>query len=183
MTRLYNEAGEAVPVTLIEAGPCTVSRVKTQEKDGYVAALLTYGERKKMGRTAPRVLREIRFEETADVEVGQNVTVSTFVIGDKVKVTGTVKGRGYAGVVKRHGFHGSPKTHGHKHDLRAPGSIGSGWPQHVLKGIRMSGRMGGNLKTIHTLDIVAIDEKANLIGIRGSIPGAPGTLVIIQSVA
>lgn len=189
MTRMYDDAGNVIPLTLIEAGPCEVAHVTSEEKEGYKAVQLAFGTRMiKRGsegkkEESPRVLREVRLSEDDALEAGQNLSVEQFEVGDTVKVTSTVKGRGYTGVVKRWGFAGAPKTHGHKHDLRSGGSIGAGFPQHVMKGMKMAGRSGGNQKTIRGLEVVVVDPKENLLGVKGSIPGAPGTVVMIQEMA
>ena len=187
MTRVYNDEGLVVPVTLLDVEPCTVSRIKTEEgKDGYVAAQIAFGTKKtNNGKEKPRVLREVRCssEEANALEEGGKLTVEMFEPGDVVKVTGTSKGRGFAGVVKRHGFAGAPKTHGHKHDLRSGGSIGAGFPQHVMKDMKMPGRMGGKKNSVRGLSVVAVDAEANVLAVKGSVPGAPGGLVMIQAIS
>ena len=194
MTQVFGEDGEAVSVTVIEAGPCYVSQVKTMERDGYRAAQLgfeevkpgklTGGERGHLDRTelAPlRHLREFRLRAGEEVEEGQQIGVDVFEVGDHVDVVGTSKGRGFAGAVKRHGFSGGPKTHGQSDRQRAPGSVGAGtYPGRVLKGKRMPGRMGGVRVSAQNLRVELIDPERNLLAVRGGVPGARGGLLIIR---
>ena len=194
MTRVFDDAGNAVPVTVIEAGPCPVTQIKDEEIDGYTAVQLGYGEQKakratraeaghaaKSGlKAAPRVLREFRLRPDQTVEVGQTLTVEQFEPGDRVKVTGTNKGRGFQGVVKRHGFTGRPGSHGHP-ESRTPGSLGPGTdPSRVIKGKRLPGRMGGVRQTIINLQVVRVDAQRNLIFVKGGVPGARDGLVFIS---
>ena len=194
MTRIFDDAGNQVPVTVIEAGPCPVTYVRARERDGYAAVQLGFGEQKpkrapraevghaaKAGLSmAPRVLREFRLAPDQVIEVGQTLTVEQFEPGDRVKVTGTNKGRGFQGVVKRHGFSGRPGSHGHSQS-RNPGSIGPGTnPSRVIKGKRMPGRMGGVRQTIINLQVVRIDSERNLIFVRGGVPGARNSFVFIS---
>jgi large subunit ribosomal protein L3 len=174
MTTIYNEDG-AQNVTLVECG-AKVSLVKSKEKDGYAAVQLEI-EKTKNKKTK----KEFRVEETK-LEKDATLDISIFEIGDKVKVSGITKAKGFQGVVKRHGFKGAPKTHGHKHDLRAPGSIGSGFPEHVIKGKRMAGRMGGKRSTSKNVKIVFMDKEKNILGLKGSVPGVSGRVVEIASV-
>jgi large subunit ribosomal protein L3 len=171
MTTIFDEKG-AQNVTLVECGS-KVSQIRTDEKDGYKAIQLSIPKTKNVD-----VKKEFRVEEV-NLENGATIDVSIFEIGEKVKVSGITKAKGFQGVVKRHGFAGSPKTHGHKHDLRAPGSIGAGFPEHVIKGKRMAGRMGGEIATAKNLKIVFIDKAKNIIGIKGAVPGNPGNIVEI----
>jgi large subunit ribosomal protein L3 len=195
MTQLFNEEGSAIPVTVIQAGPCPVVQVKTTESDGYNAVQLGFGERKEKHATgaviahaakagleaAPRVLREFRVSDASGYEPGQEVTVEQFEIGQKVKVTGTTKGRGFQGVVKRHGFAGRPGGHGHPMS-RNPGSIGPGTdPSRVIKGKKMPGHMGDARKTIRNLRVERVDAERNLIFLRGSVPGAKNATVLIRT--
>lgn len=181
MTRIYNDAGNVVPVTLVKVGPCVITGMRTEEKDGYSAVQLGYGLRKKAkeGSVSARdyaFVREIRDVEVSDeIKDSGKVDVSIFEVGEDVNVTGNSKGKGFTGVVKRHGFAGSPKTHGHRHDLRSPGSIGSAFPQHVVKGKKMAGREGNSQVTSQNHTIVDIDAENNLIAIKGSIPGHRNT--------
>jgi large subunit ribosomal protein L3 len=171
MTTIYDES-KALNVTMVRCG-AKVSLLKNQDKEGYEAIQL------ETEKTSKKVLkREFRVED-ANLKEGDMLDVSIFEIGDVVKVSGISKAKGFQGGVKRHGFKGAPKTHGHKHDLRAPGSIGSGFPEHVLKGKRMAGRMGGDRITTSGARIVHIDKENNIIGIRGAVPGIPGGVVEI----
>ncbi|HKK10247.1 MAG TPA: 50S ribosomal protein L3 [Bacteroidales bacterium] len=194
MTSIYDAAGQQVPCTVIEAGPCVVTQVKTKETDGYEAVQLAYEDKKekntskamkghfaKAGVTPKRVLNEFtRFEERK--QFGQVVDVSVFIEGEFVDVIGTSKGKGFQGVVKRHGFHGvGDSTHGQKDRLRAPGSVGaSSDPSRVFKGMRMAGRTGGNRVKMINLQIVKIVPEKNLIVVKGSVPGSKGSYIIVE---
>lgn len=175
MTTLYDKEKGALNVTLVECEPNTVSFVRTTEKDGYSAVQLEIAKTKKVAHR-----KEFRLEAEAEAKIGDKVTVETFAIGDEVSVSGITKAKGFQGVVKRHGFKGAPKTHGHKHDLRAPGSIGAQQPQHVIKGKRMAGRMGGNRSTTKNVKIVMIDIERNVMAIQGAVPGVVGRIVEIR---
>lgn len=193
MTQVFNEDGEAVPVTVIEAGPCYVTQVKTPERDGYTAVQLGFDEVKPQRLSAGekghlerndlpplRHLREIRVREL-DVEEGECILADVFEVGDWVDIVGNSKGRGFAGVVKRHGFRGGPKTHGQSDRQRAPGSIGAcATPGRVWKGLRMAGRMGNKRITASSQRVELVDPERNLLAIRGSVPGANGGLVMIK---
>ena len=194
MTQVFNERGEAIPVTVIEAGPCYVAQVKTPERDGYWAAQLGFeevkpqrlsgGEKGHLARnTLPtlRHLREFPLRTDEEVEEGQRVLVDVFEVGDRVDVVGASKGRGFAGVVKRYGFRGGPKTHGQSDRQRAPGSIGATTtPGRVWKGKRMPGRMGGVRVTAQNLRVEVVDPERNLLAVRGSVPGAKGGFLMIR---
>lgn len=192
MTQVFDETGEAVPVTVIEAGPCYVTQVKTEETDGYNAIQIGFeriDERKlkkpqagHLGDLPPlRYFREIRTDDAAEYEVGQEIDVGLFSDIRLVDVTGISKGRGFAGVVKRHGFAGGPKTHGQSDRHRAPGSIGaSASPSRVFKGMRMAGRMGGERVTVQNLSVVRVDPERNVLLVRGGLPGAKGGLVLVR---
>jgi large subunit ribosomal protein L3 len=195
MTQLFNEEGGAVPVTVIQAGPCPVVQVKTAETDGYEAVQLGFGTRAEKHATrarighankagldaAPAVLREFRVSDASEYETGQEMTVEHFEVGQRVKVTGTTKGRGFQGVVKRHGFGGRPGGHGHPMS-RNPGSIGPGTdPSRVIKGKKMPGQMGAARKTIRNLRVERVDAERNLIFLRGSVPGAKNATVLIRT--
>lgn len=194
MTQIFTEDGQAVPVTVIEAGPCKVVQVKTKENDGYDAVQLGFehkkerlvnkpllGHFKKAGVVPFRYLREFRDFDNEYCEPGKEVTVDVFTEGDIIKVTGTTKGKGFQGVVRRHGFGGGPRTHGQSDRTRAPGSIGaSSFPSRVIKGLRMAGRMGGKKVTVKGLTILKIDKENNLLFVKGSIPGPRNGLVIIR---
>lgn len=192
MTQIFDETGQAVPVTVLKVGPCVVTQLRTQEKDGYEAVQLGYGETKRLNSperghqkqagSSMRHLREVKASDISGYEVGQVVDCSMFTAGDKVDVTATSKGKGFAGVVKRHGFAGGPKTHGQSDRHRAPGSIGSSaTPGRVFKGMRMAGRMGNERTTVQNLTIERVDAEKNLLLVRGSVPGAKESLVIVRS--
>jgi large subunit ribosomal protein L3 len=198
MTQVFDDSGEVIPVTVIEAGPCFVAQVKTVERDGYAAVQMGFEETKPKRLTNPqlkhlqkselpalRYLREFRMnaDDAAGLglEEGQRVTVDIFVAGEYVDVTGTSKGRGFAGVVKRHGFGGGPKTHGQSDRHRAPGSIGAcTTPGRVFKGKRMPGRMGGKRTTVQGLKVEMVDPERNLLAVRGAVPGAKNGLLLIR---
>ncbi len=196
MTQVFGNRGEAIPVTVIEAGPCFVAQIKTVERDGYSAVQLGFEETKPKRLTQPQLkhlqksnlpalrhLRELRIadEEAAGFEEGQMLTVGIFEEGDLVDVTGTSKGRGFAGVVKRYGFRGGPKTHGQSDRLRAPGSVGAcTTPGRVFKGKRMPGRMGGERVTTQSLQVVLVDPERNLLAIKGAVPGGKNGLLLIR---
>lgn len=194
MTQIFDENGVVVPVTLIEVGPCYVTQKKTTENDGYNAIQLGFGEiaeqrlnkpmaghLKKWGAPPVRYLRELPVDDPAAYEEGQKIDASIFEVGDHVDVTGTSKGKGFAGVVKRHGFGGGPKTHGQSDRWRAPGSIGAGsTPGRVVKGLRMAGRMGHERVTVHNLKVVLVDAEKNLLAVKGAIPGAKNGLVVVR---
>ena len=194
MTRIFNEKGEMVPVTVIQAGPCYVTQVKTTETDGYEAIQIgfeevhpnrlnkpEFGHLKKNNLPPLRILREIRVEDASQYEVGQVLTVEMFQPGDLVDVTGTSKGRGFQGGVKRHGFGGGPRTHGQSDRWRAPGSIGAGtFPGRVLPGTRMAGRMGNRRVTVQNLEVVRVDPENNLILVKGAVPGHKKGLVMVR---
>jgi large subunit ribosomal protein L3 len=191
MTQLFTEDGAVVAVTVIEAGPCPVVRVKSGEADGYDAVQLAYAEAKpkhlnkpetghlaKAGLGPHRHLKE--FRGRSELVVGDTVTVETFGPVDHIKVTGTSKGKGFAGTIKRHNFARGPVSHG-SHNVRKPGSIGqSAWPARVWKGIRMSGHMGAETVTQRGLIVVDADPARNLLLVSGSVPGAPGSLVYVR---
>jgi large subunit ribosomal protein L3 len=194
MTQIFDDAGDAVPVTIVEAGPCPVTQVKTPESDGYSAIQVGWGETKEKHSTkaerghaaksglvaAPRKLSEFRVADTNGVEPGQVLTVEQFAVGERVKVTGTTKGRGFQGVVKRHGFRGRPGGHGHPL-ARNPGSIGPGTnPSRVIKGKKLPGHMGDHKYTERGIRVEKIDTERNLIFLRGSVPGARNSVVLIR---
>jgi len=193
MTQVFSEDGNAVPVTVIEAGPCYVTQIKTAETDGYEAVQLGFGEAKRLnaperghlkGVPPLRHLREFKAEDIAELEVGQKIDVGLFEPGERVDVIGTSKGKGFAGVVKRHHFKGGPKTHGQSDRWRAPGSSGSTTtPGRVLKGTRRAGRMGGERVTVRNLEVVRVEPERNLLLLRGAVPGARTGLLLIRKVA
>ena len=196
MTSIYDASGKSVPCTVLEAGPCVVTQVKTVEKDGYDAIQLGYDEKKekntpkplkghfaKAGTTPKKVLKEFtRFEEGSKKSFGQVIDVTVFVEGEYVDVSGVSKGKGFQGVVKRHGFRGvGDSTHGQHNRLRAPGSLGaSSWPSRVFKGMRMAGRTGGDQVKIINLQIMKIVKEKNIIVVKGSVPGPNGSYLIIE---
>lgn len=194
MTQIFDERGEVVPVTVIEAGPCFVTQIKMPERDGYSAVQLGFKEVKPKRLTRPqlkhlsknqlpplRYLREIRMSDVSQYEEGQKIRVSIFDVGDRVDVTGISKGKGFTGVVKRHGFGGGPKTHGQSDRQRAPGSIGAGTtPGRVYKGMRMAGRMGNARVTVQNLQVVLVDAERNLLAVKGAVPGARNGLLVIE---
>ncbi len=192
MTSVFDEAGQVVPVTVIQAGPCWVTQLKTQDADGYNAVQLGFEESRRLksaerGHTAKagtpmlRHLREWRVADPADFQLGQRLDVSMFNPGERVAVVGTSKGKGFQGVVKRHGFAGGPKTHGQSDRHRAPGSIGSGTtPGRVLKGLRMAGRMGNERVTVKNLEVVRADPARNILLVRGAVPGPRESLVMVS---
>ena len=193
MTRIFTEEGVAVPVTVVEAGPCPVVQVKTEEADGYRAIQLGFGAQKEKRATkaelghakkasveaAPAILREFAPDEGTEYELGQALTVELFEAGDEVKVTGTSKGRGFQGVMKRHGFTGRPGSHGHP-KARIPGSLGPGTdPSRVIKGKKLPGQMGSVRKTIRNIEVVKVDSERNLLFLKGGVPGSRNSYVLI----
>ena len=193
MTQIFDEAGSAVPVTLIEAGPCYVTQVRRSDRDGYSAVQLGFvevkpkrlsggqlGHLKRNNMPPLRFLREFRVKEL-DLQEGDTITVDVFEVGQLVDVIGTSKGRGFAGAVKRYGFRGGPKTHGQSDRLRAPGSRGAGsTPGRVFKGSRGPGHMGNSRVTVHNLKVALVDPERNLLGVKGAVPGAKGGVLLIK---
>jgi large subunit ribosomal protein L3 len=193
MTQVFGDQGEAIPVTVIEAGPCTVTEVRTLERDGYAAVQLGFGtgsekrfsrpmlgQYKKRNLPPSRHLREFRVEDVSGMEVGQSLNVTIFEKGKSVDVQGITKGRGFAGVIKRHGFVAGHASHGPTMG-REPGSIGSSaYPSRVIKGKRLPGRMGGKSLTIKHLRVVGVDADQNLLLVRGAVPGPVNGLVIVK---
>jgi len=185
MSQMFDDKGNIVPVTLISAGPCVVLQKKTKDKEGYdslqigfVKILKKSKVKKPMKGKEYKYIKEARDEEGA--QVGEEINVSLFKEGDKVNVSGMSKGKGYQGGVKRHGFHGRNATHGAKHEERQIGSVGQRFPQHVIKGRKMPGRMGYDRVTVKNLKIIKIDSENNLIVLKGAIPGHRGTLLEIR---
>ena len=187
MTSIFDESGQVIPCTVIEAGPCFVTQIKTNDRDGYTAVQLGFGEKRERLVTKPlrghfaranakplTFVREFRAEGEAAFQPGQEIRVDTvFAKGDMVSVIGTSKGRGFQGVVKRHHFGGGARTHGQSDRERAPGSIGSSsYPSRVFKGMRMAGRMGGTRITVRNLKVVGVIADSNILLVRGSVPGA-----------
>ena len=190
MSQVFGDNGKAEAVTVIEAGPCLVTQIKTSAKEGYNAVQLGFGNAKKLSKAEQghlkelgklRELREFRVDNTAEVKVGDKVDVSQFKIGDVVNVIGVSKGKGFAGVVKRHGFKGGPKTHGQTDRNRAPGAIGATTsPGRVLKGLRMAGHMGDERVTVKGLKVYKTDPEHNLLLVQGAVPGSKNGLVLIS---
>jgi large subunit ribosomal protein L3 len=175
MTTIFNEKSEAQNVTLVECAS-KVSDVRNIEKDGYCAVQIAIAKTKNK-----TVKKEFRIEGS-EAKIGDEIGVDIFTIGEEVNVTGLGKAKGFQGVVKRHGFAGGRASHGNKHALRAPGSIGSGFPEHVLKGKRMAGRMGGKRVTNKNIEVVLIDKEKNLMALKGAVPGVPGAVIEIYTV-
>lgn len=191
MTQIFAKNGDVIPVTKVEAGPCQIVQVKDGKKDNAVALQVGFGTPRSYKVNKPAAghtkglepvsfLKDFGIESVENIERGDVITVETFVVGDKVNVVGTSKGKGFAGVVKRHHFRGAPASHGHKHDLRAPGSIGAGGVQRVFKGMRMAGRMGNDRVTVKNLEIVEINLEKNEIYIKGAVPGGRNSVLMIQ---
>jgi large subunit ribosomal protein L3 len=212
MTQIFTERGEVVPVTVIKAGPCIVTQIRTVENDGYEAVQIGFGEAKAKGLSRPelghllgqgnirglkkdelkdlaersgrlivRHVREFEADDITAMQVGDTVGVDLFSPGQKIDVSGTSKGRGFAGVVKRHNFRGGPRTHGQSDRLRAPGSIGSGTtPGRVWKGMRMAGRMGGKRVTVQNLEVVRVIPEEQLLLVKGSVPGPRTGLLMVR---
>lgn len=189
MTQILGDDGTMTPVTLIQAGPCTVTQVKTVETDGYTAVQIGYGSGKnlsnavaghvKSAKITPKVIREVRVDELGEAKIGDEVKADIFVVGDVVDVTGTSKGKGFAGTVKRHNFNTSKKTHGGNGNVRKPGSIGSMYPQKIFKGKKMAGQMGAERVTVKNLVVAFVDVESNLVGVKGAVPGPKKGIVII----
>lgn len=187
MTQVFRDDGRVVPVTVIEAGPCVVAQIKTIERDGYEAVQLGFGDVKRLNKArtghlkasrASRYLREVQADDASEFEVGQNIGVDIFELGELVDVIARTKGRGFAGVMKRHGFHGGPRTHGQSDRARAPGSIGGGTtPGKVYKGLKMPGHMGNKRVTIKGLEVIRVDLERNLLMLKGGVPGAINSLL------
>ena len=189
MTQKFLEDGTVAPVTVVKAGPCTVTQVKG-DKEGYTAVQVGFGKKRILNKPLAghlkglenfRYLKEFRVEDTANFAKGKVFDVSSFATGDNLAVTAVSKGKGFQGVVKRHGFHGSPASHGHKDQLRMPGSIGATDAAHVFKGTRMGGRMGGDTTTVKNLELIEVDTDKNLLYIKGAVPGARNAFVIVQA--
>lgn len=195
MTQIFDEQGNAVPVTVIQAGPCFVTQVRTADRDGYIGIQLGFSETKPQRLTkgqlghlkrndlpALKVLREFRVKDgELDVQEGQQINADVFAKGERVDVIGTSKGRGFAGGIKRHNFSRQPKTHGASDRTRAPGSVGQNtFPGRTFKGKRMAGHMGSERVTTENLEVVVVDAEKNLLAVRGSVPGQNGGIVLIK---
>lgn len=184
MSQIFDEKGKRTPVTLVEAGPCTVLEEKTKEKDGYRSFQIGFVKKtRKIKRTEKgkefKIVREVRVKEGEEQKIGDVIDVSVFKEGDKVKISGISKGKGFQGAVKRWGFSGRNATHGVKHEHRTLGSVGTSFPERVIKGRKMAGRMGGDRTTVKNLEIIKVDKENNLLAIKGALPGAEGTLLEI----
>jgi large subunit ribosomal protein L3 len=194
MTQIFTDTGAAVPVTVVQAGPCPVVQVKNTDEDGYAAVQLGFGAQRDKNATkaerghaakaslehAPELLKEFKVADASAYEVGQSLTVEQFQVGDKIKVVGNTKGRGFQGVVKRHGFRGRPGSHGHPRS-RNPGSLGPGTnPSRVIKGKKMPGQYGDEQMTAMNLRVEKVDAERNLIYIRGGVPGARNSVLYIK---
>ena len=190
MTQLLQEDGVAIPVTLIQAGPCTVTQVKSTDKDGYSAVQIGFGQGKNLSnavkghvaasKVEPKFIREVRVDELPeDIAVGTTLDVNQFTVGEEVDVTGTSKGKGFAGNIKRHNFSASARSHGGNGYVRKPGSIGSMYPQRVFKGKRMAGHMGAERVTVKNLTVALVDAERGVIGLKGAVPGPRRGLIMI----
>jgi large subunit ribosomal protein L3 len=197
MTQVFDESGEAIPVTAVEAGPCPIVQIKTESVDGYTALQLGFGNKREKLLTKPelghlkkanlepvRYLKEFRVDDVSDFERGQVLDASIFSPGELVDVSGKSKGRGFTGVVKRWGFKGGRGSHGSEQDLRRPGSIGtSADPSRVRKGVKMAGRTGNERITVQKLEVIKVDTNRNLLALKGSVPGPPNGLLEIKKSA
>jgi len=192
MGQKFTEDGSVIPVTLVVAKPCVITQVKDEKKDGYRALQIGCGEKKKLNKALSghlkdlvklADLREFKLdkEDQTEYKKGQEISINIFEKGEKIKVSGDSKGKGFQGVIKRHGFHGADATHGTKDQERAPGSIGATGPAHVFKGTKMAGRMGGTQVTVSNLEIVDLDPEKNIIYIKGAVPGARNSLIEITA--
>jgi large subunit ribosomal protein L3 len=192
MTSLVADDGVVTAVTLLSASPCVITQVKTADTDGYQAVQLGFETAKRPGKTAvghakksniapAKIMREFRVDEiTEDISVGTELKADVFSVGDTVDVTGTSKGKGFAGTIKRHNFHRGRKTHGGNGDVRKVGSIGSMYPQRIFKGKRMAGRMGHDQVTVQNLKIALVDTELNVIGVTGAVPGPRHSIVTLK---
>jgi large subunit ribosomal protein L3 len=198
MTRYFDPSGQNVVVTILEAGPCYVTEIRSREQHGYDAVQLGFDPKREKLTTKPimghlkkakvkplRIIKEFRnFDSRSDLKLGDEIRVDIFSVGDRVTVTGVSKGKGFAGVVKRHHFSGGPKTHGQSDRHRAPGSLGqSSYPSRVYKGLRMAGRLGGERVTVRNLKIIKVDSEKNLLVVKGAVPGHIKNYVFIKKQA
>lgn len=190
MTQIFDESGVMTPVTVLEAGPCVVTQLKSVERDGYSGVQIGFGEAKhqtkpqaghlKAAKANSRDLAEYRLEgEEAELAVGDELKADVFAVGDSIQVSAVSKGKGFAGTIKRHNFARGPMTHG-SHNHRAPGSIGAGYPQHVFKGQKMAGQMGNKLVTVKNLKIMEVDVANNVLVVRGAVPGPKKSLIMVK---
>jgi len=190
MTQIIGEDGLVTPVTILQAGPVTATQIKTVDKDGYNAVQFGYGQGKNLSKSVtghvktasvtPKILKEFRTDSETEMKVGDSISVEAFEIGDKVTVTGTSKGKGFAGTVKRWNFEESRNTHGFKGNIRRVGSIGSMYPQKVFKGKKMPGRMGHDQVTVKNLVVAYIDKENNILGLKGAVPGPKKGIVTVE---
>ena len=190
MTTIVTEDGALTPVTLLSASPNIVTQVKTVDTDGYQAIQLGFETTNKLGKSqlghfnkakaTPKIVKEIRMNDATELELGAELKADLFVVGDMVNVTGTSKGKGFAGTIKRHNFHRQRKTHGGKGNTRKPGSIGSMYPQHVMKGKKMAGHLGNEQVTVRNLKIALVDTELQVIGVIGAVPGPRKSIVIVK---
>jgi large subunit ribosomal protein L3 len=193
MTSTIAEDGTVAAITLLSASPCVITQVKTDDTDGYTAVQIGFEEAKannvnkaqqghlKAAKVLPKIIREFRVAEiTEDLKVGETISPEVFSIGDVIDVTGTSKGKGWAGTIRRHNFHRQRKTHGGKGNTRKPGSIGSMYPQHILKGKKMAGQLGDEQVTVKNLKVAMVDAEQNIIGVAGAVPGPKQGIVIIK---
>ena len=192
MTQIIGEDGLVTPVTILQAGPATVTQIKTVDTDGYNAVQLGYGQGKNLSKSvsahakkadetlSPKILKEFRTDSAPELKLGDTLTVENFELGDKVAVTGISKGKGFAGTVKRWNFQESRNTHGFKGNIRRVGSIGSMYPQKVFKGKRMPGRMGHDQVTVKNLVVAYIDKENNILGVKGAVPGPKKGIVTVE---
>jgi len=195
MTQVFTDEGRAIPVTVVQAGPCVVAQIRTPDRDGYAAVQLGFGEIKesrvtkpmkghftKGGVTPAKHLVEVRTDDASTYEVGSQITVERFAVGEHVDVIGVSKGKGFAGVMKRHNFHGKPDSHGTERKHRSTGSVGAGTtPGRVFKGMKGPGHLGHDRTTILSLEVIESDAERNLLLIKGAIPGPAGALVVIRN--
>lgn len=186
MSQIFTQDGKVVPITLIEAGPCQILQLKTKEKDGYETVQLGFEKLKQSKVKKSQQKKPFRYQRefqdsASEYKVGETIDISVFKEGDKVKVSGISKAKGFQGAVKRWGFHGRNATHGVKHEQRTLGSVGSSFPERVIKGKKMPGRMGGDRVSVKNLEIVKIDKEHNLLGVKGALPGRRGTLLEIRT--
>ena len=191
MSQIFDKKGQVIPVTLVEAGPCKVTQIKTKNQDKYEAIQIGFEKIEKKNKIKKtmkgkefKYIREFNLQYTKDklqdIKIGDKIDVAVFQEGDKVKIAGISKGKGFQGGVKRWGFHGRNATHGTKHEQRTLGSVGSAYPERVIKGKKMPGRMGADRVTVKNLEIVKVDKENNLLAVKGAIPGRRGTLLEIR---
>jgi len=196
MTQVFGDGNVMVPVTVLEVGPCVVTQIKTKDKDGYSAVQLGFGSKKPGKVNKPtsghlakskvqpvQVMQEFKIDNTAGYQLGQVITADIFAAGDKIKITGTTKGKGTAGVMKRHKFHGGPASHGQTDRNRHPGAISSGsTPGRVYPGLKMAGHMGDRKFSVRNIKVVKVDQSKNIILVKGAVPGAPDGIVSIHKI-